>query len=185
MERRDFLRTVGASAVLALLPRESALAWTRVRSGTRPSDGLTDPHLALVGAIADVIIPRTDSPSATDVGVPAFVDIIVSEQLSDSDRDAFVAGLDGITTTLQSGAGVDFGERSSEEREKAIAAIEALTDRRAEPQRTYWRLKGLIVHGYFTSEPVMKDVLKTEIMPGRFDGAAPMPLRAARTGDVK
>jgi hypothetical protein len=36
-------------------------------------------------------------------------------------------------------------------------------------------LKGLIIHGYFTSEAVMKRVLHTEIMPGRFDGAAPIP----------
>ena len=28
------------------------------------------------------------------------------------------------------------------------------------------RLKGLVVHGYFTSERVQKDVLKTVIMPG-------------------
>jgi len=34
------------------------------------------------------------------------------------------------------------------------------------------------VHGYFTSEPVMKKVLKVEIMPGRFDGNAPMPQKA-------
>jgi len=38
--------------------------------------------------------------------------------------------------------------------------IEAVTDRRTDPARTYWRLKGLVVHGYFTSEPVMKNVLK-------------------------
>jgi hypothetical protein len=30
------------------------------------------------------------------------------------------------------------------------------------------------VHGYFTSERVQKEVLKTVIMPGRFDGNAPM-----------
>jgi hypothetical protein len=38
-------------------------------------------------------------------------------------------------------------------------------------------VKGLVIHGYFTSERVQRDVLKTEIMPGRFDGAADMPAR--------
>jgi hypothetical protein len=41
--------------------------------------------------------------------------------------------------------------------------------------RTFSRLKQLIVHGYFTSERVQKDVLRVAILPGDFDGSAPMP----------
>ena len=156
MERRDLLRALGAAGALALLPNETMAAWVRVASGARPAEGLTDAQLALVGAIADTILPRTDTPSATDVGVPAFVNVVVSENYSDEERTAFIAGLDALDAT-------------------ALPAIESAADRRTEPARTYWRLKGLIIHGYFTSEPVMKRVLHTEIMPGRFDGAAPMP----------
>ena len=77
MERRDLLRALGAAGALALLPNETMAAWVRVASGARPADGLTDAQLALVGAIADTILPRTDTPSATDVGVPAFVNVVV------------------------------------------------------------------------------------------------------------
>ena len=66
-----------------------------------------------------------------------------------------------------------------ERRGDAVGAIEALTDRRSEPSRTYWRLKGLIIHGYFTSERVSKDVLHVEVMPGRFEGSAPLATKAA------
>jgi hypothetical protein len=157
MHRRDLLRALGAATALTVVPQHEALAaWTRVATGARPAGGLTDAQLARIGAIADVILPRSDTPSATDVGVPAFIDVIVSENYSDADRAAFVAGLDALEPS-------------------GIGTIEALTDRRAEPARTYWRLKGLIIHGYFTSERVMKTVLKVEIMPGKFDGAAPMP----------
>ena len=55
---------------------------------------------------------------------------------------------------------------------KALEALEAIQDRRTDPARTYWRLKGLIIHGYFTSERVMKEVLHFEMMPGRFEGNA-------------
>lgn len=161
MERRNLLRALGAAAAFSLLPRDAEAAWARVRAGWRPAGGLTQEQLALVGAIADLIIPRTDSPSATDVGVPAFIDVIVSEQYADADRDAFAAGLSSLS------AG-----------EAAIVALEKAADRRAEPQRTYWRLKGLVLHGYFTSERVMKDVLKVRINPGRFVGDAPMPARS-------
>jgi hypothetical protein len=179
MERRDLLRAFGAATAFALLPREAVAAWARVASGLRLTDGLTDAQLALVGAIADTIIPRTDTPSATDVGVPAFVDVIVTENYGNAERSTFLAGLDGIEAQAKSAGGAAFVDLTPAARAAAIETIESAGDRRSEPNRTYWRLKGLIVHGYFTSEPVMKKVLKVEIMPGKFDGAAPMPLKTA------
>lgn len=179
MERRDLLRAFGAAAALALLPHDAAAAWARVATGLRPPDGLTDVQLALVGALADTIIPRTDTPGATDVGVPSFIDVIVTENYADAERAAFTAGLDAIEAQAKNAGGASFADLPLETRVAVIDAIEAASDRRAEPNRTYWRLKGLIVHGYFTSEPVMKRVLKVEIMPGRFDGSAPMPQRAS------
>ena len=55
-------------------------------------------------------------------------------------------------------------------------------DRGAEPSQTYWRIKGLIVHGYFTSERVMRDVLKVNVMPGKFEGAAPVTIKRRPSG---
>jgi hypothetical protein len=162
-----------------MLPHDAIAAWTRVASGFRPTGGLTDAQLALVAAIADTIIPRTDTPGATDVGVPAFVDVIVTENYGDAERATFLAGLDAIEARTKDAGGVAFVELAPAARAAAIETIESASDRRSEPNRSYWRLKGLIVHGYFTSEPVMKKVLKVEIMPGRFDGAAPMPQKAA------
>jgi hypothetical protein len=130
--------------------------------------------LALIGAVADTILPRTDTPSATDVRVPAFIDVIVSENYSDSARDAFVRGLSALEAQLRGDNETTFVELDPEHRAVAIGTVERITDRRSEPASTYWRLKGLIIHGYFTSEPVMKGPLKFEMMPGRFDGAAPM-----------
>jgi len=182
MERRDLLRAFGTATALALLPHDAIAAWARVASGLRVADGLTDAQLALVGAVADGILPRTDTPSATDVGVPAFVNVIVTENYGDDERAAFTAGLDAIDARAKESGGGSFADLSPDARAAILDAIEAAADRRAEPNRSYWRLKSLIVHGYFTSEPVMKRVLKIEIMPGKFDGAAPMPVRAHAEG---
>jgi len=155
MDRRALLKSLAAAGTVILLPHDAFAAWERVASGLAPAEGLTDAQLARIGAIADAILPRTETPSATDVGVPAFVDVIVSENYSDDERAAFVAGLEQLDAAR-------------------LDEIEAM-DRRTEPARTYWRLKDLVVHGYFTSEPVMKDVLHDVVMPGKFDGAAPFP----------
>ena len=180
MERRDLLRALGAATALSLLPvpAEAAEAWTRALSGLAVADGLSDAQLALVGAISDTIIPRTDSPSATDVKVPAFVNVMVADNYSDTERATFVAGLDAIDAHVKS-RGAAFGDLDPTGRGAAIESIEGMSDRRSEPARTYWRLKDLVIYGYFTSEPVMKNVLKVEVMPGKFEGAAPMPAKSA------
>lgn len=179
MERRDLLRAFGAATALTLLPHRTLEAWTRVTSGVRRTNGLSEPHLALVRAIADTIIPRTDSPSATDVGVHEFVDVIVTEQASDAERTKALAGLDAIEAKAVSAHGGSFTTLAEPARGALIDEIEK-GPRDQEPSRTYWQLKGLIVHGYFTSEPVMKNVLKHNVMPGRFEGSAPVALKRAK-----
>jgi glucoside 3-dehydrogenase (cytochrome c) hitch-hiker subunit len=195
MQRRDLLRAFGAATALAFIPRDAMAAWERVASGIRPAAGLSDAQLALVGAIADTILPRTDSPSATDVRVPAFVDVIVSENYTDTERAAFLAGLDTLNTWTPVAAGSSdttaratrgsraFADLTNDERGAVLTAIEHAPSRREEPMRTYWRLKGLVIHGYFTSERVSKDVLHVEVMPGRFEGSAPLAIRTSGAGD--
>ncbi|MGH7620409.1 MAG: gluconate 2-dehydrogenase subunit 3 family protein [Gemmatimonadaceae bacterium] len=182
MERRDLLRVFGAATALSFLPvpHEAAEAWARVASNLGLADGLTDAQLAFVGAIADTIIPRTDTPGATDVNVPAFVNVMVAEYYSNTERTAFVSGLDAIDAHVKARGAGAFADLDQTRRGPAIESIESLSDRRAEPARTYWRLKDLVVYGYFTSEPVMKDVLKNEVIPGKFDGAAPMPKKSSQ-----
>jgi hypothetical protein len=181
MHRRELLQTLSASAALTLIPADARAAWTRVASGLRPLSGLTDAHLATVRAIADTILPRTDTPGATDVGVHHFVDVIVSENYDDNERDAFIAGLEKLDATVMLDTGRVFHDRSLGERAAVLDALEG-GQRNLEPNRTYWRLKGLVIHGYFTSEVVMKDVLKHQVMPGQFLGDAPMmqPSRGQR-----
>jgi hypothetical protein len=172
MQRRDILKTLGAAAALAVLPETEALAaWARLGSSLRFAGTLSDSQLALIGAIGDTILPRTDSPSATDVKVPAFVDVIVSENYTDNQRMAFTSALDPLAAALRGADGTTFVAMDAEHRAVALGAVERAS-RREQPYSTYWRLKGLVIHGYFTSEPVAKQVLHYQMMPGRFDGAA-------------
>ncbi|HEU4997079.1 MAG TPA: gluconate 2-dehydrogenase subunit 3 family protein [Gemmatimonadaceae bacterium] len=179
MERRDLLRALASATALSLIPNSQAFAaWTRAAAGPTAGlpNGLNDAQMALVKAMADTIIPRTDSPSATDVGVERFIDVMVAEYATDDDRTKFLAALDAIDARAKSESNATFADLSPEARGKLIESLES-GPRDADPAQQYWRLKGLIVHGYFTSETVMKDVLKVQVMPGRFDGAAPVTIR--------
>src|SRR5262245_16299955 len=97
MERRDLLRAMASAAALTLIPHDKALAaWTRVASQLAPTNGLTDAQLAFVKAIADTIIPRTDTPSASDVGTEKFINVLVAEYATDDDRTKFLAAIDAL-----------------------------------------------------------------------------------------
>lgn len=183
MERREMLRALGAAAAFTLMPRTAQAAWETVAAAPHaPPRVLTDERSALVASLADAIIPRTDTPGATDVGVPAFVDVIVAEYDSDEERAAFLAGLDAINARIKSVGDASFAAMSPDAQRLLLDELDKPADRQAAPARAWSRLKGLVVHGYFTSEPVQKDVLKTVIMPGRFDGNAPVKTVGASNG---
>ncbi len=186
MDRRDLLRAFGAAAALTLLPRDAQAAWTRVaRSPGAPLRALSAAEGAQIGALADVILPRTDSPGATDVGVVAWVDLVVADYYRDEERKQFLEGLAAIDALAQ-GATAGAGAYAPSNAAKLIESLES-GDRKEPAHRAWWRLKGLIVHGYFTSEPVQMKVLKVNITPGRFDGCAPVkaaPAKPAKTAKL-
>src|ERR1041384_2803661 len=125
MQRRDILKALGAAAALVVLPEHEALAaWARLASGLAPAKARTDANLALIGAIADTILPRTDTPSATDVKVPAFIDVIVSENYTDMQRTAFIGALPQLETALRGPSGASFVSMNAEHRAVALGAIE-------------------------------------------------------------
>jgi hypothetical protein len=157
------------------LPRTARAAWATVEAAPNaPFRALTDERSALIAALADAIIPRTDTPGATDVGVPAFVDVIVADYYADDERAVFLSGLDSIGARAKLTGVASFAEMPADARVTFLDSLDKPVDREAPDARAWSKLKGLVIHGYFTSEKVQKDVLKTVVMPGRFEGNAPM-----------
>ena len=61
-----------------------------------------------IGVLANTIVPRTDSPGATDVGVPAFIDVIGGEYYTDAERAEFTTGIEAIDARAVSMSGLIF-----------------------------------------------------------------------------
>ena len=180
MKRRDLLRAAGAATALAVLPRNAEAAWARVLAGYQTPNGLTAAQRALVSGLADTIIPRSDTPSASDVGVVDWVNLIVAEYYADDVRTPFITGLDAIDAQVRASRGRGFGELDVAAQQEVVAALDAPRDRPTPAERAYSRLKSLVVHGYFTSERVQRDVLRSQMFHERFQGAADHPVRRTR-----
>ena len=185
MHRRDLLRAAAASAALVLLPRDAEAAWARV-AGLVPEDtprasAFTATQRATLMTLADALIPRTDTPSANDVQVLAWIEVIMSDYYGAEERTVLTTGLDAIDKMAQQMTGRAFDSLTGEPLERVMTALDGASDRSTAAVKGYQRAKGLVVHGYFTSARVQREVLKTQIMPGRFVGDA--PLRATKGGD--
>ena len=181
MQRREALTLIGATALAPLLSPLSAAERWRVGAGLHERAGtqgagtaLTPAQLALVTALADTILPTTETPGAVEVGVPAFVDLLFAEWYPDPERRQLLGGLDSWDARCREARGKSFAELDPAGRASWLAQVDAATGPPGTPEAAYGSLKGSLVFGYLTSRPVAEMQRTTPIIPGRFDGCVPV-----------
>jgi gluconate 2-dehydrogenase gamma chain len=166
LDRRSLIQNLlRGGLALSLAPGFAEGAWAVAVSAPRT---VRSGHGAMIAVIADAILPRSETPSASDVGVPPWIDVVVANYFSDIQRASFLADLGAID---------EFARSTSGGLETAIASLDAAcgSSNLTPAQRGYVQLKELVIVGYFTSKPVQQDILKVVIVPGRFDGNVPIP----------
>lgn len=191
MQRRDLLLSLGgALASGRLLGRSMEDLW-RLGAGINgdlgsvpactsgPLGPFSERENEIVLTIAEHILPRSDTPGARDARVNEFIAVIVGEWYEDDDRTRFLEGLTEVDRQSQSHFGAGFLEAKPAQQEALLrgfdAEVAALRKARENTDRVFWaRMKGLTLYGYFTSELVRTEVLKSPIIPGRFDGCVAM-----------
>ncbi len=187
--RRQALRVIGGAAALPLLPEElfanAHLAHVHLHQQKpagepAPLTVLTEHQARTLSAIAERILPTTDTPGAGDAEVPGFVDRLLAGWLPDAARDHLLAELDSFDARARSKGGpfVDLPDTGKDEL-LTEAQDEALAQRdgrafsrnvnRLHEQPFFDLVKWLTLFGYYTSEAGMKSELGYRIVPGRWD----------------
>jgi gluconate 2-dehydrogenase gamma chain len=189
MDRREALRLLAMGAALQLAPGNlfAALREARALLGTQTVLRTLDSHqYATVSAIADLLLPRTETPGATDVGVSEFIDLILTEWYTPEERIRFLNGLADVNVRIQALFGKNFVESSPAQQAEILTALgqqmteeaDALENHarqyRGSPptpnQNFYYMMRGLTLIGYYTSEAGATRELDFQIIPGHYDG---------------
>lgn len=182
MRRREALQFLGAALALPFIPGnvDKAIKFgeeLHLRLGDVPFRTLNREQQALVTSIAEMIIPETDTPGATSVKVPQFIDLILTEWMSDQERTAFLAGLGDIDVEAVAMGSPRFIELAEPKRGEFVTGLDAKRPHKEGAGLAFERIKALTVYGYFTSERVQVDVLKTQMFFNGYDGNVPFTPR--------
>lgn len=174
MHRREVLKLFGAGAIAGDRWTLGRSLHDRLDAGQQAGRALTVEQMALVTALADTILPKTDSPGAVEVGTPAFIDLLVAEWYSDADKAELLSGLAAFDDRCRQAKGNGFAALEQGARDDFLRTIDGQSGPKGSVEATYRRLKDAVVFGYLTSKPVATMIAWTPIIPGRFDGCVPV-----------
>jgi len=172
MTRRDALKRAALLIGVALTPSLITNALQAAAAPGAQAAFLSPAQLELVTAMVERILPRTDTPGATDVGVPAFVNLMLANYSTASEQQVFTAGLDEVNAASLAAHAQPFVKVSAAQQDALLVKIAVASQKK---EKTFFhQLKELTVVGYFTSEIVGRTVLHYDPVPGRFQGCVPI-----------
>jgi len=200
MNRREALQLLAGGAVLQLQPVELLAAIRKARAvlGTQPVLRTLDSHRdATVSAIAEMIIPKTETAGAADIGASKFVDLILTEWCTDEERTRFLNGLADVDQQTQERFGAKFincsqahkaeiltnlGEQMTKERELLVESGPRYRGSAPTPEKNfYYMVRKLVLTAYYTSEAGAVDELGFQMIPEHYDSCSPVIHNKNRT----
>lgn len=176
MKRRDALKLIAGAATLPALYSREVFALGREihqQLGAGAARKTLNPHQdATVTAIAEMIIPATDTPGAKGARVNEFIDLMLSDWCSAEDCRRFLQGLGETDGRSRRMFGQDFVNCTAQQQTELLTALdEELTQLRQanrqdrehdSPARQekegpvernfFYVMKRLTLIGYYTSE---------------------------------
>lgn len=185
MKRRDALSRV-ALLMGGTLSAPTILAFLEGCTPATESSKIAFPFSVdqknLLSEIAEIIIPKTDTPGAKDAKVGEFVEMMIQDCYPEKDQKSFISGLVeleknnflkaspeeqvNILTAMEK-AGNEMIKKSGDDKKKYTEAGKEYTDAGV----PFFRLmKELTLLGYFTSEAGATQALEYVPVPGRYDG---------------
>lgn len=179
LDRRAMLASMAALLGASMLPPEALAA------PARPARFLPRARFALLSAVADTILPTTDTPGALVADVPARLDAMLKDWAAPATRDEINGALDRIDAAASAAKGRSFAALSKPEQAEVLRAHDAASLKaapRADGSKPklfdfgaipldpgYKRLKSLVINLYYFSPVATETELAYDHVPGQFE----------------
>ncbi len=174
MNRREALKRTALLFGIAASPATITRALAEMSAGTTAPRHLTSFQYKVVAAMAERLLPASDTPGAIDAGVPQFIDTAYGLFTSNEGRNRLRLGLAHLDR-------LEFDAMAPAAQDNMIRAI---ATENIEPGKEWLRqFRGLTFNGYFTSEAAAKSGFIWDPVPGNASNQTQcIPL--AETGGV-
>lgn len=147
-------------------PKKVSLALNRLQ--------ITGDEEALIGDIAAVLIPATDTPGAREVQAHLFTLVMVDDCLPKKDRDQYLNGMRNFDNALKKVTGKSFTGATAEQRLDMLTAFEGKMEAVDKDVKMFYsKTRGYIIQGYTSSQHFLTDVKPYKLVPGpNYNGCA-------------
>lgn len=158
LDRRSLIRNaiLLVGGTLAATPGASLAK----AAAKKPARFFTPAQMTVLATVADIIIPRTDTPGAKDAGVPENFDALMRNWASAQHQAQFNALIDEL-------GGTGLMKLKPAERIELVRKIDA--EKLAAWDPTYVRFKELVLTLYYLSEAGATKELRYELIPGKWE----------------
>ncbi len=127
----------------------------------------------LLAEISETLIPKTAIPGAKDVYTHLFALRMVDDCYEKEKQDQFVNGLKDIDKLSKKKFNTSFLKSTPAQREALLTELDGR--KKGEDLYDFYQMaKALTIQGYMTSKYVMTNITKYELVPGRYNGFAPV-----------
>jgi gluconate 2-dehydrogenase gamma chain len=170
ISRREAIRRAALLAGVALSP--NWLAAIERTGQSAQAQRLPSAQAAIVSAVAERILPRTDTPGAIDAGVPAFIDLLYGEFMTPNEQKMLTEGLTQVDAASKKAFGASFASLTPDRQDAVLRDIARAEEK--QDQGFFRLIRSATILGYFTSEQVGRNVLHYDPVPGRYDACVPI-----------
>lgn len=179
--RREFLKylsvAMGATAASTVLSGSNlavAMNYHAISAKGVGAVNLFDAkQKAVLFSVCDAILPKTDTPSATQVDCHGFIEHQLVHCHNLAQQSDCKGILQDISSAAKSKHNASFTQLPVSQQQQILVDIEKQAGFTAEQKRQFGFLKSLLVFGYFTSEAGATQALNYQAVPGGFKGSIP------------
>jgi gluconate 2-dehydrogenase gamma chain len=172
MTRREAIRRTALLLGVAVSPSLVSGVLRAQPAAARATAYLSAKQRETVDAVAERILPRTDTPGARDVGVPAFIDLMFGEYMTAEEKKMFADGLAEVEAMSAAESRRAFSALTPAEQDALLARMAVASQ--GKEKSFFAQMREVTLLGYFSSEQVGKNVLHYDPVPGRWEADVPL-----------